>query len=190
MVLLSGGHLRRVIRQGIIFVASAAVTSTAAYALIGGAGALFPFSSRRLFDLALMIGCGWALSWYVYPARRLLPSPTKQLNRRYVEVPLAGAAVFGGVLGIGLLTPVVTPLVWGGALSVFASGSTATGAVYGVSFAIGRCIPLVGQRFLTSHRGPDIVAQVVGRYRRYRAAGTAVCLCVLAAGATHLLGPL
>lgn len=179
MVLLSGGHLRRVVGQGAFFAVGAAAVGCGSYALIGAIGRISPFASPDLASVVLAAGSVWALIWYAYPLPRLLPSSTKQLNRRHIEVPLAGAALFGAVLGVGLLTPIATPLVWAGAIAVFAGGSVAAGALYGLGFALGRILQLLQQRVYRPRAGGDIALRVVRRTRGYHAAGAVIALCLI-----------
>jgi hypothetical protein len=187
MVLLSGGHSRRVIKQGVFFAAGAGAVGSGAYTAIGATGGVVPLTSLALGTIVLAAGCVWALVWYAHPVPRLLPSPTKQLNRRYVEVPLAGAALFGAVLGVGLLTPVTTPLVWAGAIAVLASGSAAAGALYGFGFALGRTFQLLQQRMYRPCSGGEIARRVVQRARRQHAVGAAVALCLIGlAASSHM----
>lgn len=180
MVLLSGGHLRRVFAQSGMFLAGAALSGGLIYAAIGGVGGVLPFTSTTRGELALVAACVWALAWYAYPVGRLLPSPRRQLNRRYVVVPLAGSALFGSVLALGFLTPVTTPLVWGGVLTVVLGGSSTAGAAYGLGFAAGRTLQLVQRRLFEGTLPSDVAHRVAQGTQRYRLLGIGVA-CVLIA---------
>lgn len=114
---------------------------------------------------------------------RSVPSPAKQVNRRYAAVPLAGSALFGAVLGVGLLTLITTPLVWAGAVAVLATGSAAAGVLYGIGFALGRTLQLVQQRLIRPSRHGDIAVRVAKRSRGYHPAGAAVATCLIALAA-------
>lgn len=142
-------------------------------------------TSPSLSEVALAAACLAALAWYVYPSTRLLLSPRKQLTRRYVEVPLAGSALFGAVLGIGLMTLITTPLVWSGALAVVASGSFAVGLVYGLGFAVGRTLQLLVLRTRASERAGEIAIQVAARRQRYHLAGVLVAICLAGIVVVH-----
>jgi hypothetical protein len=180
MVLLSGGHPRRSIAQGTFFAIGAAAAASAAYGLIGAVGGLTPVASPSAGTTVLAIACVWALAWYAHPVPRLLPSPAKQVNRRYAAVPLAGSALFGAVLGVGLLTLITTPLVWAGAVAVLATGSAAAGALYGIGFAVGRTLQLFQQRLIRPSGHGDIAVRIATRPRGYHPAGAAVATCLIA----------
>lgn len=189
MVLLSGGHPKRVTVQAIAFAVGGLATAAGTYGAIGAIGGAIPIASPSLAQTALALGSIWTLAWYAHPAPRLLPSPTKQLNRRYVEVPVAGAALFGSVLGVGLLTPVTTPFVWTGAIAALASGSGSAGALYGAGFAGGRTFQLLQQRIHRPGVANRIPSRIVVRARPYRLVGALWALALLTFGlAPHLHG--
>jgi sulfite exporter TauE/SafE len=178
MVLLSGGRLKRVLGQGGLFTAAAVITGGLTGATLGGVGALTPVTSTQVAAIVLVLGCVWAFIWYIRPTSVLLPTPKKQLNRRHVEVPLAGAALFGGVLGIGFLTTVSTPLVWTGLAAASLSGSARTGCMYGTAFGLGRSVQLLQQRIYRPSAGGDIAVRITSRGQRYSLAGAAFSACL------------
>jgi hypothetical protein len=187
MALLSGGHPSHLIAQGTFFAVGASAAGGGFYAALGATGGILPIASAAVGTIVLAAACAWALVWYAYPAPGLLPSPRKQLNRRYVEIPVAGAALFGAVLGVGVLTSITTPLVWAGALAVLATGSAAAGALYGLGFALGRTLQLAQRRIYKPCFGGDIVRRIARRAPRYHAAGATVAACFIAlAIAEHL----
>jgi len=183
MVLLSSGHSRRVLVQGLTFALAAGAAGAAVYAVIGALGAVTSYGSKPLSLIALAVGGLWCLAWYIWPSPRLLPSPSKQLNRQYVEVPVIGSAAFGGVLGIGLLTLVTTPLVWVGALTVLASGSVVLGAVYGASFALGRASQLLWDRVRAQRPASEIGLWVARRRQTRHRVGALLAVSLVVAAA-------
>jgi sulfite exporter TauE/SafE len=178
MVLLSGGHLKRGLAQGGLFTAAAVITGGLTGAALGGVGALLPETSTQVATVVLVLGCAWAFIWYVRPTSALLPTPKNQLNRRHVEVPLAGAALFGAVLGIGFLTVVSTPLVWTGLAAASLSGSARTGCLYGMAFGLGRSVQLLQQRIYRPSAGGEIAVRITSRAQRYSLAGAAFSACL------------
>lgn len=186
MVLLSGGHLKRLAAQGALFALAAVFTGGLTGATIAGVGGFVPGTSTRAAAAVLLLGCVWALAWYIAPGSIRLPTPKKQLTRRYVEVPLAGAALFGGVLGVGVLTVVATPLVWTGLAAAAVSGSALTGLIYGTAFGLGRSVQLLQQRLHRPAAFGEIAVRVTSRTHRYRLGGAVYSAC-LAGVAAHAL---
>lgn len=178
MVLLSGGHLKRVLAQGGLFTAAAVITAGLTGSALGGVGALIPETSTQVGAVVLVLGSVWAFIWYIRPTSVPLPTPKKQLNRRHVETPLAGAALFGGVLGIGFLTTVSTPLVWTGLAAATLSGSTQTGCMYGIAFGLGRSLQLLQQRIYRPSAGGEIAVRITSRAQRYGLAGAVFSACL------------
>ncbi len=74
-----------------------------------------------------------------------MPQIRRQLPehwRRSMPMPLA-AALYGGLLGLGFTTFVLTFGVWAVAAISFAVGDPATGVVIGLAFGVGRALPIV-----------------------------------------------
>ncbi len=63
-----------------------------------------------------------------------------QANRRLASRGPVGLIYFGGLLSVGLLTEMTTPLVYGGVSFCLWAGPT-VGALYGGGFALGRAVP-------------------------------------------------
>jgi len=181
MVLLSGGHPKRVLVQGVLFAAGASIGGAVAYGALGAVGGAVPGTSSSVGSIALGIGCLWAVVWYLHPTRVPFPSPQRQVNRRWAEVPLIGAIHFGAVLGVGLVTLIRTPLVWAGAVAVLATGSIRSGIFYGLAFGCARSFQVLRQRFYKPRTATDAATRVLLHGRRYHRAGT------IAAGVLALL---
>jgi len=81
---------------------------------------------------------------------------------------------------VGVLTRIVTPLVWAGAVAVFFRGSALWGFAYGVSFGIGRSwqllIEYVSKEPSASAR---VHRTVVTQAKIYRPVGLIVALGLL-----------
>jgi hypothetical protein len=60
-------------------------------------------------------------------------------------VPVVGGLIFGSALGVGLITVISTPLVLVGAAFTTLLASPLLGAVYGLSFGLGRALQLVAE---------------------------------------------
>lgn len=129
-----------------IFTAGAMLAGAATYGLLGAIGALLPGTSPVVGVVVMGAGCALTLVWFAFPSSLSLPSPRKQLNRKWTSVPNLGAAVFGVVLGIGLLTLITTPLVWIGVVAAFVAGSPLAGATYGLGFGLGRTAQVLRMR--------------------------------------------
>jgi hypothetical protein len=80
--------------------------------------------------------------WHVFGRSRAFRFPKFQVNRATVSRRSIGVYIYGGLLGIGLLTLVSTPAVFVGALAVFLAGSAQLGAAFGISFGVGRTVSL------------------------------------------------
>jgi len=145
-VLLGGGHSRRS-RRNLTLFSSAAVALAALVNFAGAAlgHAMLGTTRTELFTPTLVVTSVLGLAWYVREDQRFLPSSPLQVARHTAERPLLGPIVFGGILGIGYLTRVITPLVWIGLLLVVVRGSATWGLIYGVAFGLGRSLELVIQ---------------------------------------------
>lgn len=126
-----------------MFTLAASFAGAAVYGLLALLGSpLFSVDNRALYSITLL-GATFAAVWYVWPWSIPIPSPKRQVARHpAVYVPVTGALIFGGLLGTGLLTKIVTPFVWVGVASSFVSGSFLWGLLYGVGFGFGRSIHL------------------------------------------------
>jgi hypothetical protein len=120
------------------------------------AGALFTFGGLALAG-ALIHGAGGDLSYAVAAAlavvaavaeargARIAPQIRRQLPehwRRVMPMPVA-SALYGGLLGLGFTTFVLSFGVWALAGIALALGEPAAGLAIGLGFGIGRATPIV-----------------------------------------------
>ena len=116
----------------------------------------------------------------------IVPQIRRQLPehwRRVMPMPVA-AALYGGLLGLGFTTFVLTFGVWAIAAISFAVGEPAIGIGIGAAFGVGRALPIVVLAPLAGStagaRAIQLMADRPGIYRGLRA-GDAVALVVAAA---------
>lgn len=150
-----------------------ALATTLAFALGALAGALTTFGLLALLGSFAHTGAG-SLGAVLAPAiavvgaaleatgTRVFPQVRRQVPepwRRHLPVGLA-AALYGGLLGLGFTTFVMTFAVWALAGISVALGSPRVGLLIGLGFGVGRAVPVVllapivdlptGQRILAS----------------------------------------
>jgi hypothetical protein len=179
------------------------VATTLAFALGALAGALTTFGLLALLGALVHTGAGGlgaalALAIAVVAAAleatgvRVFPQVRRQVPepwRRRLPVGLA-AALYGGLLGLGFTTFVMTFAVWALAGIAVALGSLQVGLLIGFGFGLGRAVPVVllapiadlelGQRVLAS------MTQRAGLLRGLRLADAlalVLCASLLAAPA-------
>lgn len=150
------------------------------YGGLAAAGRVLPWAGVHAEWMTLLAGSIIALLWYGQRRFRWLPSPRQQMRKPIAEYGLRGAAIYGFIIGIGLLTIVVSPLVWIGAAAVVFSGSWSWGATYGVSFGSARILHFLRQYQLGI---PDDPSEVPLRVIRARESwvpplGVAGALCI------------
>ncbi len=81
---------------------------------------------------------------------------------------------------MGVLTRIVTPLVWAGAAAVFFRGSAVWGFAYGVSFGMGRSMQLLIEYASNEPSASATVHRtVVTQAKMYRPVGLIVTLGLL-----------
>lgn len=165
-----------------VFSGAAMVAGAASYAFLGFLGSFLPTHGPGLRGLLLVLGGVWSLLWYVAPRRVPLPSTGRQVNRRLVGGAWIGPAIFGAVLGIGLLTVVVTPLLWAGAIGVIALGAPLAGAVFGVAFGLGRTLDILVQGLRWGDDPGRLADRVVGQRLVFRWVGLPTSAVVVALG--------
>lgn len=91
--------------------------------------------------------------------------------RRTMPLP-AAAALYGGLLGLGFTTFVMTWAVWALAGVCLLLGSPAVGLAVGLAFGAGRALPVIAMSSRRSGAGGDALARMVagpgplGRARR------------------------
>lgn len=151
-----------------------------AYSGLAAAGGVLPFTGASAERLTLLAGSVMTLLWYGQRRFRWLPSPHKQMRKPVAESGLSGAFIYGCIIGIGLLTIVVSPLVWIGAAAVVISGSWSWGAIYGVSFGGARILHFLRQDYLGIPDDPSEVPFRVIQARESWApvVGVAGALCI------------
>jgi hypothetical protein len=159
MVLLSSGRSNESRTNLRLFGGAAMAVGVPLYAGVALVGSVLPWSGGAAFTLTIIGGAVGSACWYAVPALRWLPSTNRQVRRSVALIPLVGAVVFGGVFGAGILTVVVTPLVWIGLAVTFLSGSVVWGATYGAAFALGR----ITQLLLQYHEGAAEPVSVIHR---------------------------
>ena len=82
-------------------------------------------------------------SRFAYRKRKHPLAPAgRQISKRLARARGVGPLAYGMVLGTGVLTIISTPAVWLGLACCFAVGDPVWGAVYGVSFGVGRAAML------------------------------------------------
>jgi hypothetical protein len=107
------------------------------------------------------------------------PRIRRQVPERWRrEMPLpAAAALYGGLLGLGFTTFVMTWAVWALAAVCLLLGSPAVGVVAGLAFGAGRAIPVIALSSRRSGAGGDALARMIagpGPLRRARTADAAL----------------
>jgi len=171
----------------------AACLAFAPGALLGGAitfgalasvGALLGAGDVALVAAALLVG---AAALAEATGRRIAPQIRRQVPehwRRVLPLPLA-AAGYGGLLGMGFTTYVLTfavPALAGVALAV---GDPIAGLLVGLAFGAGRALPIVALAPLADApaglRATELMAERPGILRGFRAADAlALAVCALA----------
>ncbi len=79
--------------------------------------------------------------------------------RRTMALP-AAAALYGGLLGLGFTTFVMTWAVWAIAAVCLLLGSPALGVAAGLAFGAGRALPVIAMSASRSHAGGDLLARM------------------------------
>jgi hypothetical protein len=170
------------------FVPGAAVGGALTFGLLGLlGGALHGVGGTTSYAVAAAI----AIAGAALEARgvRIIPQIRRQLPEGWrwsMPLPVA-SALYGVLLGLGFTTFVLSFGVWALAGISFALGSLTSGLVIGVSFGIGRALPVVVLAPLADHRigirCTELMAERPSLYRRARL-GDALAL---AAAATVLV---
>lgn len=178
------GRLRRRLIAAIYFTVGATLAAALTYGLIGWVGTIFPPVAAAISLLAFAGSFVWHLA-----GRRRVPwghehvQARRDLALRGVE----GKLYFGAILGIGLLTDMATPLVYGGAALALSLGAF-NGATYGVGFGLGRAIPAwfaagLGRRFSPGTVAARMIgATSVARWPGMSVAAGGIYVSLLGAG--------
>jgi len=109
--------------------------------------------------------------------------------RRTMALP-AAAALYGGLLGLGFTTFVMTWAVWALAAVCLLLGSPALGIAAGVAFGAGRAIPVIAMSSRHGGAGGDVLARMISgplpllRARRADATLLAALAVAIAVAAT------
>ena len=141
MIETIGSPRRHVPFSCAMFGAGACAGGVATFGLLGALGSRL--SSLVATLLAVVIASGAVLA----DARGAGISPQVRHQvpehwRRRLPLPFA-AWLYGVLLGLGFTTYVLTFAVWGLAVLVFAAGEPGVGVAAGLSFGIGRALPIV-----------------------------------------------
>jgi hypothetical protein len=169
------------------FLPGALAGGVATFGGLAALGGLLPGDGELAYLVAAAIAAGAA----VLEARgaRIVPQIRRQLPehwRRVMPMPVA-AGLYGGLLGLGFTTFVLTFGVWALAAAALAVGDPATGLVIGIAFGLGRALPIVTLAPLAASEAGARVTQLMadrpGLYRGLRlgdAAALALAAVVLA----------
>lgn len=96
--------------------------------------------------------------WYLAGSRRVpFGRASVQARRDLAQKGSPGLVYFGAVLGIGLLTQMAAPLVYGGALPTLSS-SPSWGLAYGAASGVGRSAPAWAGAILAGRWDPTSVS--------------------------------
>ena len=148
------------------------------------AGGVITFGGLALVGLglhgstaAVLLAAGVAAGAAALEALGLgvVPRIRRQVPERWRrEMPLpAAAALYGGLLGLGFTTFVMTWAVWALAAVCLLLGSPLVGVVAGLAFGAGRAIPVVAMSSRRSGAGGDALARMIAGPRPLRRARTA-----------------
>lgn len=145
-----------------LFACSAIITGcvfTIPFAVVGRA---LPASGHStIAGATLIVGGLYGLGWYLSRSPRWLPSSPLQVARDTARRPIVGPIVFGGVLGVGWMTRVATPLVWVGLAASLARGSFSWAALYGAAFGAGRAAQLPIQYFTSARDASERLEKTI-----------------------------
>lgn len=160
-----------------IFTLGSALAAAVVYGLLGLLGSAFwPFTPVVSF-----VALGGALVWHLRGKERVPWGHEHVQARRDLAMHgPKGTLYFGAILGVGLLTDMATPLVYGGA-ALSLTLQVLPAIAYGVGFGLGRAGPawiavLVGRRFSPG----SVAAQLIGATRFARWPGSAIAAIGLA----------
>lgn len=139
-----------------LFTGGALLTGATAYSALGLVGTFLGGSFLfRPIAVAWLLG---TVIWYLTGSRRVPFGRASVQARRDLALRSApGLVYFGALLGVGLLTQMSTPLVYGGALLALASGPM-VGLAYGAAFGVGRSLPAWGGAILAGRWDPSTVS--------------------------------
>jgi hypothetical protein len=140
---VAGGHPHAG-RRLLAFAGAAAAAGGLTYAAMGWAGQAAGLPSLRIGEPLLLASAAFVAGWHGWWRRtRPKASSGRQISKRLARAHGTGAAAYGAVLGVGVLTIVSTPAVWLGLCCCLAAGAPAWGGLYGLSFGGGRALMLI-----------------------------------------------
>jgi hypothetical protein len=175
---------RRVLASCTAFVIGAIAGGVATFGLAATAGHAVRALGVDLLVLAPVIAVAAALGEARGAA--IAPQIRRQVPehwRRTLPLPLA-AALYGGLLGLGFTTFVLTFAVWALAAVTFVLGRPELGLVVGVAFGAGRALPIVAIAPLARRRiGVRLCAAMAERPSFLRAIRLADAAALLLTGA-------
>jgi hypothetical protein len=164
------------------------VAARAAFAAGALAGGVVTFGGLALIGLglrgsAVAVGLAAAVAAAAAAMEALglgvVPRIRRQVPERWRrEMPLpTAAALYGGLLGLGFTTFVMTWAVWALAAVCLLLGAPAVGVAAGLAFGAGRAIPVVAMSARRQGAGGEALARMIAGprpLRRVRAADAAL----------------
>jgi hypothetical protein len=150
----------------IVFALAALAAGAGFYALLGLGASYVPGTGGAATRLSLIVGAVIIAIWHGQSRFNWLPSSRRQMRKEVAAAGIRGAAVYGAVIGIGVLTIVTSPSVWVGFITVLVTGSSSWGAIYGASFATARMAYFLAQRRIGVPSDPTEVSRRVIKARR------------------------
>lgn len=140
--------------------------------------AVHALSSSDWLPLAALPFFGYGFHWHWRGRGRFrFNRQSVQANKVLARRGQRGLVYFGGLLGVGLLTEMSSPLVWAGFVYAATSGIRAA-AAYAVGFAFGRATPtLAAAANVGADLPPGVIAPFIvvdlRRYTRWLGVATA-----------------
>lgn len=180
-----GGRLHIRVMAPALFAFGAVFGGWSMFTLLGVLSKL-PFSRWLLLVAAGLAAVGTA--HYLVGNRPVRFAGTgRQANRDLAMSGPMGLVYFGWVLGLGVLTAVSTPLVWSG-VALSAANGWQWGAVFGISFGLGRSVIGVAGALTGFAVDPLVVSTFIpmGLARWFRPLGIASSLLMIYASLGRL----
>lgn len=179
------GGMRTTLAACATFAPGAVAGGILTFAGLGAVGALAHGGGEPAAYLAAAAIAGGAAALEARGAP-IVPQIRRQLPehwRRVMPMPLA-AGLYGGLLGLGFTTFVLSFGVWAIAAISLAVGEPSIGALIGAAFGVGRAIPIVGLApFAGSAIGARVTELMAGRPGLYRGLRLGDAVALLAAAA-------
>src|SRR5260370_26842353 len=166
-MVVANGRSRMTQARLIVFVLAALTVGAGFYALLGLGASYVPGTGVVAGRLSLIAGAAIIAIWHGQSRFNWLPSSRRQMSKEVATAGIRGAAVYGAVIGIGVLTVVTSPSVWVGFITVLVTGSPSWGAIYGASFAGARMAHFLTQRRIGVPGDPNVVVLIVTARRTW-----------------------